>query len=111
VHLEGICRGQPADCRTEPAEAHSARKLVMETAKFNVIGSHSGPETLESLQKFPDVDAVIAHNEMRDVLAQIFENAKCIDPRKPTIRLLSRVARARKDADHMVSSDQPEELL
>lgn len=96
----------------EPAEALSARKLVMETAKFNVITSHSGPETLETIRKFPNVDAVIAHSEMRDIPAdEIFESVKQVDPKKPTILLLSGVARSRKDADHTVPSDQPEELL
>jgi hypothetical protein len=50
--LRGYVEAKVADCRTEPAEAHSARKLVMETAKFNVIGSHSGRRLWKAYRNF-----------------------------------------------------------
>jgi response regulator RpfG family c-di-GMP phosphodiesterase len=96
----------------EPQQAVSARKLVLETAKFNVITSHSGKETLELLAKFPGVQAVIVHSELSDVsAARVFQGVKKSDPKKPTILLMGGVARSRKGADHTIASDEPETLL
>lgn len=96
----------------EPIHAISARKLVLETAKFNVITAHSGKETLEFLQKFPNVDGIVVHSEMRDVEAsKLFGNLKTIDANKPTILLMSGVARSRMHADHTLPSDEPDSLL
>jgi CheY-like chemotaxis protein len=96
----------------EPAHALSTRKLVLETAKLNVITAHSGSETLEFLPKFPNVDVVIVHSEMRDVSAELlFGKLKEMDSEKPTILLMSGVERSRKDADHILPSDEPEQLL
>lgn len=96
----------------EAANALSARKLVMETAKFNVVTSHSGGETLELLGKFPELDAVIVHSELPGANAtDIFRKVKEADRQKPTILLMSGVQRSRKDADHTLPSDEPETLL
>jgi hypothetical protein len=37
----------------------STRKLVIETAKFNVITAYSGHEARETLERFPRVDGVV----------------------------------------------------
>ena len=37
----------------------STRKLVIETAKFNVLSTYSGSELLETLRRFPNVDAAV----------------------------------------------------
>ncbi len=96
----------------EPANAISARKLVMETAKFNVITAHSGEETLDLFRKFPDVEGVVVHSELRDVSAsQIFDKVKENDKDKPTILLMSGVERSRNHADYTLPSDEPQELL
>jgi response regulator RpfG family c-di-GMP phosphodiesterase len=96
----------------EPANALSARKLVMETAKFNVVTSHSAGETRELLAKFPEVDAVIVHSELPGANAtDIFAKVKQLSPQKPTILLMAGVQRSRKDADHILPSDEPETLL
>ena len=96
----------------EPAHALSARKLVMETAKFNVITAHSGKETLELFRKFPNVEGVVVHSELRDVSASdIFRDVKDNDEGKPTILLMSGVQRSRNQADYTLPSDEPQELL
>jgi response regulator RpfG family c-di-GMP phosphodiesterase len=69
----------------EPANALSARKLVIETAKFNVVTAHSRSETMELWQKFPNVEAVIVHSELPNVSApEIFGKVKERDPNKTT---------------------------
>ena len=37
----------------------STRKLVIETAKFNVITAYTGAEAIQTLNKFPAIDAVV----------------------------------------------------
>ena len=37
----------------------STRKLVIETAKLNVITAYSADEALETLSRFPDVDGIV----------------------------------------------------
>src|SRR5437764_6863136 len=51
----------------EPEQALSARKLVLESGKFNVITAHSGREFFEMLRRFPLVDCAIIHGEIDDV--------------------------------------------
>lgn len=112
----GICRLVPRPtlliAELEPLQAISARKLVLETAKFNVVTAHSGQETIDLLNKFPAVDGVIVHSELHDLsAAEVFQDVKKADARKPTILLISGVARSRKDADYTVASDEPDTLL
>src|SRR5690349_2301472 len=38
----------------EPGQALSTRKLVLETAKFNVLTAHSTDEALDVFQSFPN---------------------------------------------------------
>ena len=44
---------------SEHAHSISSRKLVLETAKYNVITAYSCEEAVETLQRFPGVDAVV----------------------------------------------------
>lgn len=43
----------------EPGEALSVRKLLLETAKFNILTAHSGLEAQELFERFPKLDLVI----------------------------------------------------
>jgi DNA-binding NtrC family response regulator len=45
----------------------STRKLVIETAKFNVITAYSGAEAIETVQRFPAINAVVLDNVVRDI--------------------------------------------
>jgi DNA-binding NtrC family response regulator len=45
----------------------SSRKLVLETAKLNVITAYSGAEAIETLRRFPAADAVILNADVRDM--------------------------------------------
>ena len=51
----------------EHAGSISTRKLVIETAKLNVITAFSGREALETLARFPKVDAVVLDANMPDM--------------------------------------------
>jgi DNA-binding NtrC family response regulator len=95
----------------EPEQALSARKLVIETAKFNVITAHSGAEMEQSLKDFPLADAVIIHNSLAGGSAARFvKMVKSQTPAMPVI-VLSPSGNGVKGADHAVSSHEPEELV
>jgi CheY-like chemotaxis protein len=50
----------------EMPESVSPHKLVLETAKHNVITAYGGIEGLALFKRFPNVDAVFLHSELND---------------------------------------------
>lgn len=95
----------------EPEQALSARKLVLETAKFNVITAHSGREALELCQQFPKVNALIVHGSMPGNCGDVVAQFKRGDEHRPAILLAASVSASCPGVDHSVSSHSPEELL
>lgn len=49
----------------------SARKLVIEAAKFNVVTAYSATEAIQMLRRFPAVDAVVMNAEMHDMACEL----------------------------------------
>ncbi len=95
----------------EPEQALSARKLLLETFKFNVITAHSVPETLELVRLFPNVNAVIVHCGLPDFDSEdAIQIVKQTAPGLPIIALTP-TERELKWADHIVHSHHPQELL
>jgi hypothetical protein len=94
----------------EPEQALSARKLVLETAKFNVITAHSARELGEMLELFPASNAIVIHENLPggDVSAIAGEVKRRL-PRTPTV-LLSPNPRD-KVSDYQANSHDPQELL
>ena len=70
----------------EPAEGLSTHKLLIETAKHNVLTAYSGREGLEMLQRFPDVDAIVFDTALRDVTCEQFTRE--IKKQKPKCRII-----------------------
>src|SRR4051794_19390747 len=95
----------------EPLQALSVRKLILETAKYNVLTAHSTSEAIELLQLFPKVNvAVLVDNDVVDVdfLARAtkgFNNAIHV------IALSPRDGQKFDAADYTLSSYEPEQLL
>jgi len=48
----------------------STRKLVLETAKFNVITSYSAQEAVETLKKFPALQGVVGFGSLGHALRE-----------------------------------------
>lgn len=97
----------------EPPEGLSARKLVLETGKFNVITAYSVSEALETLETFPNVHAVVLHSSLckeRDCDNVIVE-IKNRHPGMMVIALSPTSSQTFKIADYNVSSHEPQELL
>ncbi|MBV9670685.1 MAG: hypothetical protein JOZ43_06990 [Acidobacteriales bacterium] len=62
-------------------EGVSARKLVLETAKINVISAYTAESGLDNLEAFPNVDAVILHVNMRDLVTkEIMQRVRHMNP-------------------------------
>jgi DNA-binding response OmpR family regulator len=60
----------------------STRKLVIETAKFNVITAYSGAEAIQTLKRFPAIDAVVLDAGIRDLAChEVVNQLREIQPR------------------------------
>ncbi len=95
----------------EPEQALSSRKLLLETFKFNVITAHSEPEMIELLDTFPNVDAVILHDDMAGSTTDMVKRIKTRVPSLKVVALSPRVENSSGMADHVVDSHSPEQLL
>lgn len=96
----------------EPDQALSSRKILLETFKFNVITAHSEPEMLELLTEFPNVDAVILHDDTPGSTIQ--ELVRAVKQRCPGMKVVALNPggdRQSRLTDHVVNSHNPEELL
>jgi CheY-like chemotaxis protein len=60
---------------SEPAEGLSTRKLLIETAKHNVVTAYSGREGRELLQRFPKVDGIVYDVTLEDLTCEEFERS------------------------------------
>ena len=60
----------------------STRKLVIETAKFNVITAYDEAEALDCLRRFPKVDGVVVNADMADdgECRKLIDNLRAIVP-------------------------------
>jgi response regulator RpfG family c-di-GMP phosphodiesterase len=90
----------------------STRKLVIETAKFNVITAYSGAEAIQTLQKFPAVDAVVLDAGVRDLpCPEIVQLLKGIQP-SLTIVIAGTLGHDQCDgADYYLETFDPTKLL
>jgi DNA-binding response OmpR family regulator len=95
----------------EPSEALSVRKLVLETAKFNVLTAHSTREAMDIFHSFPNISAVIAVEADNIDCETITTTVKDGAPKIPAIALSARAGYRCGAADHHVSSHEPEQLL
>jgi CheY-like chemotaxis protein len=95
----------------EPFEALSARKLVLESAKFNVLTAHSTQEALDLFEMFPQLSAVVLVMEPAIDLKRVIDAVRTNVLKVPVVALATRPRQKCKDADHCLSSNEPEELL
>ncbi len=96
----------------EQPEGLSARKLVLETSKHNVITTYSGESGVQLFKRFPNVDAVVVHVDLADlsfetVVQQIREVRKNI----PIIALSPIPDLALEGVDYVISSHEPQAIL
>ena len=95
---------------TEQPEGLSARKLVVETAKHNVMTAYSGKEGLDLLRRFPNVDTVMIHGFLptcEDVIASI----QAMNPALPIIVASPVTGKEFPGATWVIPSHEPAALL
>jgi response regulator RpfG family c-di-GMP phosphodiesterase len=95
----------------EHSASISMRKLVIESAKFNVITAYNGAEAIETFERFPGVHGVILNAAIRDVpcgeiLATIRSRAEI-----PIIVVQGPGGPECPGADHYIDSFDPVQLL
>jgi DNA-binding NtrC family response regulator len=94
----------------------STRKLILETAKFNVLTAYSGREAIETLRVFPAVSGAVVNADMDadadDIPCHaVVEALKAINPRIPIIAISGPAGRRCAGADHQLESFDPRKLL
>ena len=94
----------------EPHEALSVRKLVIETAKFNVLTAYSADEGVELLKLYPNSDALAVVAEVEDCEKPI-KAAREVNPSMAIIVLSPNQTYRCDRSAHQLSSHEPQELL
>ncbi len=91
----------------------STRKLVIETAKFNVLTAYSAVEAIATLEKFPALDGVVMDAlSLEMTCEELVRSLKGIKPKIPIIVVKSpRMESSYGDADHVLPSFDPRRLL
>jgi DNA-binding NtrC family response regulator len=98
----------------EPDGALSTRKLVLETAKFNVVTAHSAEEARATLDVMaPGLAALIVTSTLGSeddcgAVAKVFKERK---PDAPVIFLSPSGYQDCRWSDHQLSSHEPEKLV
>jgi hypothetical protein len=95
----------------EQPEALSARKLVVETAKHNVLTAYNAEVGLDLLRRFPNVDAILVHLHLLNSNPELLGEIKKIAPLPPVILASPLGLDARPEADFIVDSHRPDALI
>jgi len=96
----------------ESASAISTRKLVIETAKFNVITAYTSLEAIETAKKYPAIDAVVLDSGLPDMpCEELVEALKAVRADLPIIVVCTPRGTPCERADHSLESFNPRELL
>lgn len=96
----------------EPGQALSIRKLVLETAKFNVLTAHSTREALDLFNMFPNISAAVLVGETVIDCDAIAERIKrSVNGKVPVIFLTARIGGRCGNADYNLISGEPEVLV
>jgi DNA-binding NtrC family response regulator len=90
----------------------STRKLVIETAKLNVITAYSAGEALETFAKFPAISGVVLDAGIRDMsCCDLTAAIKKSAPKLPVVVISSPGTHDCPQADHVLESFEPAKLL
>jgi CheY-like chemotaxis protein len=96
----------------EYPDSISSRKLVLETAKYNVITAYSAREGLETFRQFPKVAGIVMPAELPDMdCATLVKELREINPNALVIVTSSHGYADCGAVDHHLDSFNPGELL
>jgi DNA-binding response OmpR family regulator len=90
----------------------STRKLVIETAKFNVLTAYSGKEALDVFARFPAVSGVVLDGGLEDIsCSDVASQIKSLQPKMPIIVISAPGFTGCPEADYHLESFDPAKLL
>lgn len=95
----------------EQPEGLSARKLVVETAKHNVLTAYDVNSGLDLLHRFPNVDYIMVHARLLEKMPDLLAEVKSRCPEKPIILATPYAGDSRPGATYIVDSHRPQELV
>jgi response regulator RpfG family c-di-GMP phosphodiesterase len=96
----------------ETSSGISTRKLIIETAKFNVITAYSSKEAIETLKKYPSLDGVVLDAGMEDMpTEELIAALKQLQPKITVILVCTPRFIPCRDADYNLESFDPRRLL
>ena len=96
----------------EQPEGLSARKLVLETAKHNVITAYGGALGVQLLKRFPNVDAVVVHVDVQDLpFAEVVRQVREVRPHVPIIALSPIGSIVLEGVNYVIPSHEPQAIL
>ncbi len=96
----------------EQPEGLSARKLVLETSKHNVITAYNGTFGIQLFQRFSDVDAVVVHVDVSDLpFESVVQQIREIRPHIPIIALSPLGNLVLPGVNYVVPSHEPQAIL
>jgi response regulator RpfG family c-di-GMP phosphodiesterase len=96
----------------ETSSGISTRKLIIETAKFNVITAYSSKEAIETLRKYPSLDGVVLDAGMEDMpTEELIAALKQLQPKITVILVCTPRFTPCQDADYTLESFDPRRLL
>lgn len=95
----------------EQPEGISGRKLVIETAKYNVVTAYNAKDGLAYLDKV-HADIAVVHKNVKDMpVEDLVRVLKQRRPEMPVVVLSPTDGSKVEGADHMISSHDPTALL
>ena len=94
----------------EQPEGLSSRKLVVETAKHNVLTAYTPEDGLELLRRFPAVDLILVHAAVLDN-EPLITQFRAIAPAAPVVVATPNSAQTFPGADFVISSHDPQALI
>lgn len=90
----------------------STRKLVIETAKFNVLTAYSGKEAMEMIARFPAVSGVVLDGGLEDIACdEVAHRIKQLQPKLPVVVIAAPGFKGCPEADYLLESFDPAKLL
>ena len=96
----------------EHAGSISTRKLVIETAKFNVLTAYSSAEAVETLRRFPNVDGALIDGQVHDLApAELIRRIRELKPNLPIVLIAVPGQPPPLGADHIIDSLSPKAIL
>ena len=95
----------------EQPEGLSARKLVVETAKHNVLTAYNFKDGLDLLHRFPNVDIVMVHARLLDKKPDLLSEIRSVCREKPIVLASPYANDSRPEVNYVVDSHRPHELV